>query len=430
MYIIYVLHLIEYHLQAAWDFKPTDLFVITLTVPLSVSLQYLFTLETIWRAHHLWLSSRKMVLTLVFPSGSSDSRESGASKCWISRSTAKLPIDQKFFSQPFWLPSWLVLFALVSLCFVHKQQSNWRWHQTNCILAVSSVFVTEGTSGMQPPNEHQVHAFSSQWDNSTDRRISSQWSCSFIFPHFQTKNIQQLTYNLQPITYSQTSSNSMTIKRNCSLQNPNDFVESPPRPLPLLSPPKPCSPGISVSPRGTWPRGFLGLPEKESSGFTTKEWKFYSNYTSHDIIHDINCRICLYIQYIIFIYLNNVSLGSFENVTCHMSLPNQIKMAPFGPHLRYHRSMHPVWDWVSWSSPLAISPPTWVVLCNVSLPEMTVWQPTKISLPRTKGLKGGESWDKNRIHCNDGCCIMQRAYWSPYGGTLSANIAPGWWSNE
>lgn len=29
-------------------------------------------------------------------------------------------------------------------------------------------------------------------------------------------------------------------------------------------------------------------------------------------------------------------------------------------------------------------------------PEMTVWQPTKISLPRTKGLKGGESWDKNR----------------------------------
>ena len=147
MYIIYVLHLIEYYLQAAWDFKPTDLFVITLTVPLSVSLQYLFTLETIWRAHHLWLSSRKMVLTVVFPSGSSDSSESGASKCWISRSTAKLPIDQKFFSQPFWLPSWLVLFALVSLCFVHKQQSYWRWHQTNCIVAVSSVSVTEGTSG-------------------------------------------------------------------------------------------------------------------------------------------------------------------------------------------------------------------------------------------------------------------------------------------
>lgn len=47
----------------------------------------------------------------------------------------------------FWLPSWLVLFALVSLCFVHKQQSYWRWHQTNCIVAVSSVSVTEGTSG-------------------------------------------------------------------------------------------------------------------------------------------------------------------------------------------------------------------------------------------------------------------------------------------
>lgn len=66
-----------------------------------------------------------------------------------------------------------------------------------------------------------------------------------------------------------------------------------------------------------------------------------------------------YIQYKLYIStMCHLDTLKMSHVTCRF-LPNQIKTAPFGPHPRYHRSMHPVWDWVSWSSPLAISPPTW-----------------------------------------------------------------------